>query len=363
MGTVDQPGASADSTVDYPRLLKTSRLRPLIHFRPFRNSDPPALVKLWNQGVPDGSCARPLLVHELDDHAFGSAYFDREGLVVAERDGRAVGFVHAGFGADDPASDRPLTLSTDMGVVAAVAVEPGPDADATAEGLIVEAERYLRARGARVLYGGGQFPLNPFYWGLYGGAEASGVPSSHLRFSGALSALGYEPVGTTVHLQYDLQQDESRDPRAALLRRQATAEFNEDPVPSNWWENLALSDFRLTHVRLESRADGAEIARASTWDMSWFGRTAGRTRLGVFGIEVAEPHRGKGYGRFLVTEILRHARERGFDFAEVQTLADNAAALALYQALGFEPVEQSTVFRLPGPFPNRSRPAETGADR
>jgi len=329
----------------------------VIQFRPFRNSDPPALVKLWNQSVPERSCARPLLVHELDDHAFGSAYFDRNGLIVAERDGRPVGFVHAGYGPDQPVGDRPLALSPEMGVVAVVAVEPAADAQQLAEALLVEAERYLRGRGATVLYGGGQFPLNPFYWGLYGGSEASGVPSSDTRFSIALSALGYEPISTTVHLRHDFDHEEPRDPKALLLRRQSTVEFDEDPVPSNWWESLALSELRLTHVRLTSRADGSEIARASTWDMTWFGRVDGRTQIGVFDVEVAPAYRGKGFGRFLLSEILRHARENGFERAEVQTLADNQTALSLYQSLGFEPVEQSNVFRLPAPFPDRSRPA------
>ena len=315
-------------------------------------------MKLWNQAVPEASSARPLLVHELDIHAFGSVLFDREGLIIAERDGRPVGFVHAGFGADEPMSERPFTVSTDMGVVAMLAVEPGPDASEVAEGLIVEAEGHLRSRGAKVLYGGGQFPLNPFYWGLYGGAEASGVPSNHTLFSSALSVLGYEPVSTTVHLHYDLNQEEIRDPRAPLLRRQVIVDFDEDPVPTNWWENIALTDFRLTHVRLESRTTGDEIARARTWDMSWFGREDGNPRLGVFGVEVAPGHRGRGYGRFLVAEILRRAREYRFERAEIQTLADNEPALGLYQSLGFEPVEQSTVFRLPAPFLDRapSRP-------
>lgn len=333
----------------------------MIHFRTFRNPDPPALVKLWNQSAPEISCARPLRVHELDVHAFGSVFFDREGLIIAEREGRAVGYVHAGFGADEPLAVHPFAAATDLGVVAMLAVEPGPDASEVAEGLIVEAERYLRSRGAKVLYGGGQHPINPFYWGLYGGAEASGVPSSHTLFSSALSVLGYEPVSTTVHLHYDLDQEETRDPRAPLLRRQAVVDFDEDPVPADWWENVALTDFRLSHVRLDSRTSGAEIARARTWDMSWFGREDGHARIGVFGVEVAPDHRGRGYGRFLIAEILRHAREHGFRLAEVQTLADNEPALALYRSLGFEPVEQSTVFRLPAPFPDRSLPCSDGS--
>jgi len=328
----------------------------VIHLRPFRNADPPALVKLWNASVPESASARPLRVHELDDHAFNPVTFDPEGLIVAERDGRPVGFVHAGFGPDDARPDVPFRLDDQMGVVAMLAVEPGEGDGAVAEALVVEAERFLRRRGAKVLYAGGRFPLNPFYWGLYAGSEAAGVPSSHFQFSATLSALGYEPVGTAVHLHFDLTRPDPRDPRASLLRRQFEAVYDEDQLPASWWENVALGDFHPVYTALRSRSGGEEVARARTWDMSWFGRGEGRARLGVFDVEVAPEHRRKGYARFLVGEILRDARERGFLVVEVQTLAENESALEFYAAMDFEPVEQSAVFRLPSPFPERSRP-------
>ena len=83
----------------------------MIRYRPFRNSDPPALVGLWNQSVPGRRGCAPLRVHELDNHAFGTACFDRDGLIVAERDGQILGYVHAGFGPDLPVeSTAPFSL-------------------------------------------------------------------------------------------------------------------------------------------------------------------------------------------------------------------------------------------------------------
>jgi GNAT superfamily N-acetyltransferase len=130
----------------------------------------------------------------------------------------------------------------------------------------------------------------------------------------------------------------------------------EDPTPGSWWEGLALDAFHPTRASLRLRDGDVEVASARTWDMSWFGRSDGRPRLGVFAVEVDPSHRRKGYARYLLAEILRFARDHGFAVVEVQTLADNEPALALYGWLDFEPVEQSSVFRLPAPFPDRSKP-------
>jgi ribosomal protein S18 acetylase RimI-like enzyme len=327
----------------------------VIRYRSFRNSDPPALAALWNQVVPEQSGVRPLRVHELDDHAFGSVYFDRHGLTVAELEGRIVGFVHSGFGPDLPVeSTRPFALGHSMGTIAILAVEPGLGDSQVPRDLILEAERYLRSRGASVLYAGGQFPLNPFYWGLYGGSEGSGVAAYHLNFPEVLAEMGYEPVSTTVSLEFDLRRPEQRDPRAVLIRRQTELLFEEDAMPAQWWENLALSDFRLTGVRIKGRSDGTEVARASIWDMSWFGRRDGRSRLGLFGVEVANAHRRKGYGRYLVCEISKWARERAISIVEVQAAATNRPALEFYESLDFQPVDHSTVYRLPAHLLERS---------
>jgi ribosomal protein S18 acetylase RimI-like enzyme len=317
-------------------------------FRPFCNFDPPALLKLWNQGVPERGTARPLRVHELDTHAFGTVNFDSAGLIVAERDGRIVGFVHAGFGPDLPiASARPFELSHEIGTLAMMAVEPKLDDPALVSGLIFEAEDYLQARGAKVIYAGSLFPLNPFYWGLYGGSEGSGVLSGHESFRRALAELGYEAVSTTVLLEADLTVPESRDPRGALVRRQTQLEFLDDAMPSHWWEGAALGEFQVMRARLLSRNDGTELAHADTWDMGWFGRLDGRARIGLINLEVAQGHRRKGYGRFLVSEIFRRARENLVSLVAVQTASTNQPAVGLYTRMGFQPVDQTTLYRLP----------------
>jgi ribosomal protein S18 acetylase RimI-like enzyme len=318
----------------------------LTRFRPFRNPDPPALTRLWNLATPRVATAQPLRVHELDTHAWGLVTFDPAGLIVAERDGRIAGFAHAGFGPDLPlAPAEPFRLSYEVGTTAMMIVEPGPDEHDLALGLLIQSEDYLRSRGAQVLYAGALYPVNPFYWGVYGGSEGSGILSGHEAFHRAAVARGYAPVGSTVLLQAELGQPEPRDRRTPLIRRQTQLEFMEDALPSHWWQNLAIGEFPLTDVRLLAKSDGMVVARASTWEMRWFGRDDGRTRTGLLDLQVPADHRRKGYARFLLSEIFRRARSNLVHLVEVQTSAENQPALALYDSMGFVPIDQATIYR------------------
>ncbi len=54
---------------------------------------------------------------------------------------------------------------------------------------------------------------------------------------------------------------------------------------------------------------------------------------------VVPGQRGRGYGRELVTEALRVAREQGADYAMVVTSEDDRLAQRLYEAAGFRRTE------------------------
>src|SRR5262249_32643357 len=156
---------------------------------------------------------------------------------------------------------------------------------------------------------------------------------------------GYVAASTTVLLEADLEAPEVRDPKAAVVRRIARFEVTDDAMPGNWWEALAIGNFRPTRFQLIAKADGQELASATTWDMNAFGRGDGRSRIGVFAMTVAPEQRRKGYGRHLICEILRKARSERVAVAALQTRSTNPAALWLYQGLGFAPVGISTLYR------------------
>lgn len=54
---------------------------------------------------------------------------------------------------------------------------------------------------------------------------------------------------------------------------------------------------------------------------------------------VVPSRRGQGYGRELITEAMRVARERGADYAFVVTSEDDRLAQRLYEAAGFRRTE------------------------
>lgn len=58
--------------------------------------------------------------------------------------------------------------------------------------------------------------------------------------------------------------------------------------------------------------------------------------FGLFDIVTHSDHRSKGYGKLLVSHMLRWARERGAQQAYLQVMEQNFVARSLYAKLGFE---------------------------
>ena len=77
-----------------------------------------------------------------------------------------------------------------------------------------------------------------------------------------------------------------------------------------------------------------------------FSTWLGRAGLYLEDLFVKPEKRGKGYGRALLVELAKIARDRGCGRMEWAVLNWNEPAIKFYQALGANPMNEWTVFRL-----------------
>ena len=77
-----------------------------------------------------------------------------------------------------------------------------------------------------------------------------------------------------------------------------------------------------------------------------FSTWLGRPGLYLEDLFVKPEKRGKGYGRALLVELARIARDRGCGRMEWAVLNWNEPAIKFYHALGAQPMHDWTVFRL-----------------
>jgi GNAT superfamily N-acetyltransferase len=77
-----------------------------------------------------------------------------------------------------------------------------------------------------------------------------------------------------------------------------------------------------------------------------FSTWLGRSGLYLEDLFVKPEHRGKGYGRALLVDLARIARDRGCGRMEWAVLDWNEPAMQFYRRLGANPLDEWTVFRL-----------------
>lgn len=311
----------------------------MIVYRAFRNTDPPRLAELWRNQTRRG-LMQPMTMAALDRYVLSKPTFDREGLIVAADGERLLGFAHAGFGPSEDGS----SLSRADGVVSLVMLHADADANVAGE-LLLRAEQYLLSRGARRLFGGGQYPLSPFYYGLYGGSEPSGVLDSDSVGQRIFADNGYAPHLRSQVLHRELGSFRPVVDRQQMqIRRQTNVEIAVDPPASSWWEAVMFEPFERTRCFIVPRDGGAPSASVQFWNMETMTATLGVQAVGIVGLEVNNPRRRQGLAKFLLGEALRQLHAHGVTLAEVHVAESNEPALNLFRSLGFNQVDGSTLY-------------------
>ncbi|MES1213454.1 MAG: GNAT family N-acetyltransferase [Singulisphaera sp.] len=314
----------------------------MISYRSFRNHDTPQLVDVWRSQAPTRGLVQRISVDLIEQIVLAKPYFENDGLILAFDERTAVGFVHAGFGATDNAEG----LNHRFGVTSLLLVRPNYQQSTVGPDLLARSEQYLRSHGAGVLYAGGIRPLDPFYRGLYGGSEMPGVLTSDHFANGVYRAAGYRAIDHVAILERELAGYRPPVDRAQMqIRRTSVVEEIADAKPRNWWEACALEHFQVTAFELRERDQQQPSAVARFWMLETFAAGWGVQAAGLYDLEVRPERRRAGLATFLLGDAFRRLAAQGIGLIEVQTMAGNAPAQALYQKLGFREVDRGTAYR------------------
>jgi ribosomal protein S18 acetylase RimI-like enzyme len=314
----------------------------VIQYRSFRNTDPPTLVEIWNESFSGRGAVRLRHSTPLEHYVFAKPYFDPAGLVLAVDDKAGIGFVHAGFGANENDS-KPSSAS---GVTCILCVRPSHRRQRIGSELLRRSEEYLRGRGATALYAGPIWPNNPFYFGLYGGSELAGFLASDAAAEPFFTHHGYRVCQTSLVFQRRLDRPVNvADGRFAAHRGRFELRILPRKRAGTWWQEATLGLVEPFEFLLEEKPTGQVAAQATVWEMEGFSWRWNQPSVGLTDMVVRPGFRRLGVGKFLMAQILRYLQEQFFGLVEIHTLEENEPAVKLFRGLGFEQVDKGRAFR------------------
>jgi ribosomal protein S18 acetylase RimI-like enzyme len=314
----------------------------LIEYRPFRNNDAPLLAEIWRSQASQRGLMQPMSAALLESLVLAKPIFDRQGLILALDDGKPVGFVHAGFGS----TPDERSLCPTVGVISMLMLRV-PDCGAgVADELLRRSEAFLQSRGAKAVVAGGSRGLNPFYLGLYGGSELSGILVSDHVAQQFYREHGYVEVDRARVLERELARFRPLvDRKQMQIRRRTSLQISADPPARTWWEACTFGSFDCTRLALQSREGGETIAHSMFWNMEPLATARGAHAAGLVELEVTAAERRQGLATYLLGEAFRHLHNEGVALVEVQVPEANAPARAFFARLGFEEIDESVIYR------------------
>lgn len=314
----------------------------MIDYRSFRNDDPPGLMEIWNESFTGRGAVRLRHSSPLESHALARPYFDPAGLQVAVEDGVRVGFAHAGFGPLETGA----ALSRTSGVTCLIAVRASHRRRGIGTELLRRCEAYLTGHGASTLSAGAMRPMNPFYFGLYGGSNSPGFLASDPAAEPFLLSRGYLPQNTCLVYQRALQHNLTvADARFAGLRRRFEVQVAPRSGIQSWWQECTLGLVELIDFLLHEKATGQVVARTAVWEMEGFSWRWNQPAVGIVDLQVQEDMRRQGMAKFLLAQLLRYLQDQFFGIVEVQLAQANEAASHLFRGLGFEQVDVGKIYQ------------------
>jgi ribosomal protein S18 acetylase RimI-like enzyme len=313
----------------------------VIEYRTFYNRDPARIAALWNASPLGRGAASGLSVDAFETMNFAQPYFDPKGLILACENGEVIGFVHAGFGSNADES----ALSHDAGVICAVLVHPNYRRRGIGRELVQLAEAYLRERGAKKIQAGPSAPLDPFFFGLYGGSRPSGFLESDADSAPFLTAMGYQSVERNAIFQCDLTTQ--RNPmsfRFVNVRRKIELTVASQPTQVTWWWETRYGRLDTVQFSLHSKENPAEVAELTVVGLDLYLTAWQQRAVGISELRTVTSELRKGYAQALLAEACRRLKDELVTLAEAHALESNTPVIKLLESCGFNRVDTGVVY-------------------
>lgn len=314
----------------------------MIEFHTFRNSDPPELLRLWQTCGLGRGAACDFDVDVLESVVFSQPYFDPAGLIFAVDGEKKVGFVHAGFGPDEAQSG----VDYRHGTICAVMVDPSYRRQGIGRELIRRAEAYLASRGTSTGQAGPAAPLDPFYFGIYGGSRPAGFLRSDPLADPFFRSLGYVPVSEYLIFQRQLEDRSSPGGLRLMNVRRATKLGTPDPeTRRSWWWSTRPGRLDSLELALLPKSGGKPLANVTVIGLDFYIPRWQQRGIGIMDLMVPEEHRRKGYGQALLVEVCRRVREEMISVVEAHAQADDSTTIRVLTSAGFSQIDSGLVYQ------------------
>jgi ribosomal protein S18 acetylase RimI-like enzyme len=313
----------------------------VIAYRTFQNTDPPNVATIWNEAFTGRSAVQLRHSTPLETYVFAKQHFDPAGLVIAWDGAVPVGFAHAGFGQNATGG----SAANDSGGICLIGVRPSHRRRGIGSELLRRCEKYLADKGARTWVAGPHAPLDPFYFGLYGGSNLPGFLISDAEAEPFLKHNGYQAKDLTLVLQRVLGVPLAAvDGRFPTLRRQYDVRIVPRGGKMSRWQESVVGPVELVDFQLDAKGTGLAAGRCCLWEMDLFGGRWNQSAIGIVDIEITPALRRQGMARYLLFQTLRYLQDQYFALAEAQIAATNIEALNLFQGIGFVQVDTGRTY-------------------
>jgi mycothiol synthase len=302
-----------------------------VRIRPYRNGDEEGILSVWRRALPGDPLHPDLFAAKV----LADPNLEREGLLVAERQGEPVGFAVA------LVRRQPLgpegDLDPDTGWVTAFGVVPEARRQGVGSALLEAAEGFVRARGRRRLE---VSPYAPGYF--WPGVDRDRYPEAEAFLQARGYRVRYEAVAMDRNLVGFAVPSEVRRLQAELERAGFTfthlsprhvrslIEFNARVFYADWVRAMRETVARRvpwSHTLICLKDDEVVgYAQFGAYDHV-------PDRFGPFGVDDAL--RGKGVGKVLLYRTLEAMAAEGFHDAWFLWTGLESPAGHLYRRAGF----------------------------